>query len=64
MEQGVCVCEIAPSGGIVPCLYHAAVITEHQKMYAALKAISGGQVSDPGQVADIALIDVRYRTVR
>lgn len=58
----LCACEIHESGrGVVPCLGHATRIREHQEMYKALEAIArGGIFDDPIEVAEQALIYVRY----
>ena len=63
-DESVCACARREGGrGVAPCMYHAAVIAEHQGMWHALDAIANGAPLD-GDVGDFARSirdGVRYR---
>lgn len=63
----VCAChvDLQSNRGIVPCMYHADVIREHQQMYRALQEIASGTAAgDLETMAHRVIANVRYRHAR
>jgi hypothetical protein len=58
-----CACSIHPSGrGLVYCLYHDAILTEHQSMYRTLQELASGTgIGDPADIARRTLAGISYR---